>query len=1038
MKILYLEDSSGDAKLLQYEFAESSPSIEIDWVDTCAAAMVKISLCRAETPYYDVILTDMNLPDGVGISLLPFLQEKEINIPLVVLTGVEDKVSAISALKAGASDYVVKNEIYLSELPGILQRAMDRHQIETSHHIRPINVIYGERNHGDFERTRKYFSLYAPLIKLEKVESAQHLIERISLPGNGVKKASDAAIDAVLLDDQLPGMMMLALIEEMCVHRKINLPVVLMSGRNNQELAIRALRLGICDYVVKTADYLDHLPGIIESAFNRYQVEREKENLRKSEEYFRMLIENASDMIATIDVSGMITYCSPSVEKLLGYRSGELINANVYHKLHPAELGKGTDLLRQSLRHPGAALGTFEFKFKRSDGKWIDLEIIGKTVFDLSGNKVIITNGRDITERKRNEQEILTSRLRLAEAMELAQIVYWEADPLTNEFIFNDSFYASLATTAEAEGGYRMKVVDYWNNFIHPDDLQSVYRIKEKIDNSIDQSSQWEHRILRRDGKIRHILNITRYIRDKDGRIIRIMGTNQDITERIEMEKALQESESKYRSLVENPLVGFFIGQDRLIRFANKRFYEMIGYTPDECLNNVDYFQMVYADDRPIVKEMYQNFRRNPESMREELRLVHKDGRIISLRIFVSPIMYQGNLAAAIMLIDQTQEKILEVQLRQSQKMEAIGALAGGIAHDFNNILTALTGYASLLKMEVERGGRPQISYLDAILSSTMKASNLTQSLLAFARQQAVTLKPVNINEVINNIKKMLMRLLTEDIELQTNLCPEETIVMADESQLDQILINMAVNARDAMPEGGVITVETKAIELDAFNAGLHGLEAAGRYVVVSVTDTGIGMDSSVRERIFEPFFTTKDIGKGTGLGLVTVYGIVKKHGGNITVDSEKGMGTVFHVYLPAINARAAETKSKPEPAGGRETILLAEDDANVRESMAILLNRFGYTVIQAVDGEDAVDRFEANQDKIDLLIFDSVMPKKNGRQAYDAISAIHPTVKVIFMSGYTRDVVLDKGIEEKKFDFLSKPVAKDILLARIREVLDR
>ena len=517
-----------------------------------------------------------------------------------------------------------------------------------------------------------------------------------------------------------------------------------------------------------------------------------------------------------------------------------------------------------------------------------------------------------------------------------------------------------------------------------------------------------------------------------------MLGTNQDISERKKMEMAIQQSESLYRSLVENPLVGISIDQGRRVRFANRRFCEIIGYRLDEIVDKLDTMNLVHPDDREKAKENIRSFVRDQVPIQEDLHIQNKNGKTLMVKGFWSPITYRGSLAVACLMIDTTLEKTLENQLRQSQKMEAIGALAGGIAHDFNNILTALTGYGSLLKMEMESGKPARMSYVESILSASLKASNLTQGLLAFARQQLITLKRVNINDIVTGMKKMLMRLLTEDIVLKTNLCPENPVIMADVGQIDQILINLAVNARDAMPAGGVITLETKTVFMDTALAELHGLGGPGAYVVLSVSDTGTGMDEITREHIFEPFFTTKEPGKGTGMGLATVYGIVKKHQGDISVYSEKGIGTIFRVYLPAIDEASEEAQQKTAPVGGTETILLAEDDSSVRDSIASLLSRFGYTVIQAVDGQDAIDRFNAHSGRVDILLFDSVMPKKNGRQAYDVIAAAHPAVKVIFMSGYTRDVVLDKGIEEQRFDFLSKPAPHDILLAKIREVLDR
>jgi CheY-like chemotaxis protein len=319
-----------------------------------------------------------------------------------------------------------------------------------------------------------------------------------------------------------------------------------------------------------------------------------------------------------------------------------------------------------------------------------------------------------------------------------------------------------------------------------------------------------------------------------------------------------------------------------------------------------------------------------------------------------------------------------------------------------------------------------------------MKGAGLTKSLLAFSRKQPISLNPVNLNNIIKGTEKLLKRLLTEDIILKTLLTSDNIMIMADPTQIDQILFNMVTNARDAMPKGGSLTIETKAIILDKEFVTTHGFGEPGKYALLSVSDTGAGMDAAVREHIFDPFFTTKEVGKGTGLGLSTIYGIVKQHNGYVTVYSEPDMGTVFRIYFPLTGAAIETNPSAAETIrGGKETILVAEDDKEVRHLIRNILVEFGYTIIEARDGEDAINKFNKHKN-IDLLILDSVMPKKNGKIVYDEISAIIPHIKVIFTSGYTRDVILDKGIEDKQFDFIPKPLSPKDLLEKVREVLDR
>ena len=386
----------------------------------------------------------------------------------------------------------------------------------------------------------------------------------------------------------------------------------------------------------------------------------------------------------------------------------------------------------------------------------------------------------------------------------------------------------------------------------------------------------------------------------------------------------------------------------------------------------------------------------------------------------------------------EAEKERLEEQLRHAQKMEAVGTLAGGIAHDFNNALTAIIGYGDLLKMRIDKDD-PLRRNVDQILASAEKAANLTQRLLAFSRKQLIEPRPVNLNESIKDVEKLLTRLIREDIEIKVKLSREDIIVMADSGQIEQALMNLATNARDAMPDGGVLTIATESVELNRefFKANDH--ERPGRYALLSVTDTGIGMDEKTRERVFDPFFTTKEVGKGTGLGLSMVYGIIKQHEGYIDVSSKPGKGTTFRIYLRLTESKIEEKKSKTlGPAeGGTETVLIAEDDESVRMLSKEILEGYGYDVLEATHGEDAVRKFMENKEKVQILLLDVVMPKKNGKEVYEEIVKIKPDIKALFISGYASDIMHKQGIIDEGINFISKPVSPEALLRKVREVLD-
>ncbi|MBI5739150.1 MAG: PAS domain S-box protein [Nitrospirae bacterium] len=398
-----------------------------------------------------------------------------------------------------------------------------------------------------------------------------------------------------------------------------------------------------------------------------------------------------------------------------------------------------------------------------------------------------------------------------------------------------------------------------------------------------------------------------------------------------------------------------------------------------------------------------------------------------------------NNLIGLIHVVrDISGRKKLEDQLRQAQKMEAIGRLAGGIAHDFNNMLTAIIGYANILKMKM-RGDDPLKVNLDQILAASERGAYLTQSLLAFSRQQISNPGPVNLGEIIRKIETLLLRVIGEDIDLRVALS-EDLIVLADNVQIEQVLINLCTNARDAMPKGGVLVIETSLTELDREFIAAHGYGKPGHYALISVSDTGAGIDESIRERIFDPFFTTKGVGKGTGLGLSIVYGIIKQHNGYITCYSEPGKGTTFKIYLPIIEAKVKEAEQEVynDLKGSTVTILLAEDEPAVRSLTKHVLEEFGHRVIEAADGREAVNKFSENKDNIELLIFDVIMPKMNGKEAYDRIKAMRPDIKVLFTSGYPADFIHRQEIMEEGLNFVSKPVSPAGLLRKVKEVLEK
>ena len=387
--------------------------------------------------------------------------------------------------------------------------------------------------------------------------------------------------------------------------------------------------------------------------------------------------------------------------------------------------------------------------------------------------------------------------------------------------------------------------------------------------------------------------------------------------------------------------------------------------------------------------------------------------------------------------IDITERKNLEDQLRQGQKLEAIGSLASGVAHDFNNLLTTILGYGELGLMKLAKDD-PQREKLEAIYEAGHKASTLTRQLLAFSRKQVLEMKVINLNELLENLARMLRRVIGEDIQIKMHLEPSAGNIMADPGQIEQIVMNLAINARDAMLHGGYITIETQEVSLDEEYCKHHADVEPGTYVVFYITDNGTGMSPEIMDKIFDPFFTTKAKGAGTGLGLSTVYGIVKQHNGHIYVYSELGRGTTFKIYFPKVKKVADENHRKTYTAmeGGTETILVADDEPSIRKLVRDTLEPLGYTIIEAANGEEALELYNRSAKKIDLLLTDVVMPKMTGKKLADSLSKQHPDLKILYMSGYTDNVIVHQGVLDDNIEFINKPLVPSLLTKKIREVL--
>ena len=576
---------------------------------------------------------------------------------------------------------------------------------------------------------------------------------------------------------------------------------------------------------------------------------------------------------------------------------------------------------------------------------------------------------------------------------------------------------------------------------VHPDDVPRVHAALRDIVATPGTPAGLELRWRHKDGSWRHIdaVAVDRLAEPAVGAIV---VNFRDVSERRKAEAALRESEERYRTLVEGVRdIIFALSPEGTLASLNPAFETITGWRREEWVGQ-PFERLVHPEDLPLALELLGRVVRGELRPASQFRVRTAKGDFRVGEFSATPQLHEGRLVGILGIGRDVTERVqLEQQLRQAQKMEAVGRLAGGIAHDFNNILTAITGYADLL-LEDLGPTDPRRQDADEIHKAAERAAGLTRQLLAFSRQQVLQPTVLEVNNLVSDLEKMLRRLLGEDVELSTRLAPTTGRVKADPGQLEQVIMNLAVNARDAMPNGGKLTLETGNVELDEVYATDHYPARAGPFVLLAVSDTGIGMSDETQAHMFEPFFTTKEKGKGTGLGLATVYGIIKQSGGFIWVYSEVGHGTTFKLYLPRVEElaeRASEPAQGPARAAhGTETVLVVEDEAPVRSVARQVLERHGYTVLEAPSAEAALDLATRYSGTIHLLLTDVVMPGLNGRELASRLADLRPDARVIFMSGYTDDAVTRHGVLEPGSAYVQKPFTPDAIARRVREVLDR
>jgi len=654
--------------------------------------------------------------------------------------------------------------------------------------------------------------------------------------------------------------------------------------------------------------------------------------------------------------------------------------------------------------------------------------------FDDTKLKIII----DVALYKHGAEEAIhQSQTGLALAQRVAHLGSWEVDLVRGTLEWSDEIFRIFGLSPDTF----VPSSEAFYSLIHPEDRERVRGAARKAIQTGEPYSI-DHRILLPDGSERVVSECAEVFLDAQGKPARMVGTVQDVTRLRHMELALQRSERYFRSLIENAQDLITILDDRgMILFQSPSVQRVLGYTPAEFVNRM-VVEFVHPEDLPLVEAAIARALRSPDrASMMEFRLRHADGSWRSIESIGSRIQGEEPPAVVVTSRDITDRRRLEEQLRQSQKMDAIGQLAGGVAHDFNNILTVIQGSASLL-LDAPNRSEEDTELVRQVLDASERATRLTRQLLLFSRKQVWQPANLDLNEVMGNMTKMLQRILGEDIALRSDCAPNLPLVRADAGMLEQLLLNLAVNSRDAMPGGGRLVISTSIETLSEERLKQHPDAPSGRCVCVSVSDTGFGIPPETLPHIFEPFFTTKDVGKGTGLGLATAYGIVKQHRGYIEVASEVAKGTTVRFYLPVAKGSRAEPATAPdalELVKGKETILVVEDEPALRRLVSNLLERRGYTPLLAESGVAALEVWRAHKDKIQLLLTDMVMPDgMTGRDLAERLKAERPHLKVIYTSGYSRDILGKEPALVEGVNFLQKPYDPRKLAEIVRNYLDR
>ncbi len=994
--VLLVEDSALEARLVERLLDHAGPG---QFCVTHVTTLTKAFLVLRQ-PDIDVVLLDLNLPDSTGMQTLRSILARNTRPPIVVLTGADEAVGTL-AMREGAQDYIPKDQLQGPLLARSLRYAI-------------------ERQRSSLALTESNESLSRVISSAADAIITKDILGIITTWNPAAERLFGYSVEEAL------GKPLLMLVPPDRVEEEREILARIARGEMVEHFeSIRLRKDGRTVQVALTIspirDKEGRITGASKIARDITSQKQAEEALLNSERQHRQLIHEAPISVAMFDLE--MRYLAASRRWVEAYGRGNRHLVGLCHyDIAPDLPERWKEIHRRGLA--GENLRNDRDNWTREDGIQYWLRWAVSPWHDFTGHiGGVVIIAEDITEQVRAEEGLRFHETLLRETGHIAKVGGWEFDVATGEGYWTEEVARIHELAPQTQPSKEIGL-----NFYSDESRPKIERaLRNTIAHGVPYDLELELNTAK--GNRRWVRTIGHPVLENQ-KVVKVRGSFQDITER----KLAEDKLRQQASLLDQAFDAVIVWErNGAITFWNHGAERMYGYTKEEATGRVGH-DLLHTTASEGLGAVYQIL---ATEGKWEGELVHskRDGKRIVVESRMVQITERDRSYVLETNRDVSEERLLEVQLRQSQKMEAIGRLAGGVAHDFNNLLGVILGSAELL------GDAKDLSQVQKraaeIQKAGQRAASLTRQLLAFSRKQMIEPRVIDLNAKISEITEMLVRLVGEDVEICALLPPGLGKIRADPTQIEQILLNLVVNSRDAMPSGGKITIETHNIDLEEAYAGSHTSVRPGRYVMIAVSDSGQGMDADTLAHMFEPFFTTKS--SGTGLGLAMVYGAVKQSGGNIWVYSEPGKGTTFKVYFPRVDAPADST-SVPEriaaPPRGSETILLVEDSDSLRELTREFLQIAGYNVVEARDGRDALQLAHSRAQGLHLLLTDVVMPGMSGRELADEIKRMHPEIRILFMSGYTSDAIVHRGVLDEGLSLLTKPFTRSGLLQKVHEML--